>query len=133
MTREEILAVIKANIVSVVEHVNDQDIQEDVLLSDLYADSIEIVEVISRSMKQLRLKIPRTSLADAYYYNDGRYGEWRSRARRSRCRLRAWDRVAAAFRAWVMASQSSRSSRLQIRCGRSRRRIRLTCGMVRPG
>lgn len=70
MTREEILAVIKANIVSVVEHVDENQIQEDVLLSDLYADSIEIVEVISRSMKQLRLKIPRTSLADAYQIGD---------------------------------------------------------------
>src|SRR5436305_5148629 len=32
-----------------------------------------------------------------------------------------------------MASHSSRSSRLQIRCGRRWRRIRLTCGIVRPG
>ena len=34
---------------------------------------------------------------------------------------------------WVVASHVSRSSRLQVRCGRRRRRIRLTWGMVRPG
>ena len=70
MTREEIFAVVKANILEIVEHVDEADIQESASMSDLYADSLEIVEVLSRSSKQLKLKVPFTELAEARNIGD---------------------------------------------------------------
>ena len=34
-------------------------------MRDLGADSLEIVEVVSRSMKELKIKVPRTELSGA--------------------------------------------------------------------
>jgi acyl carrier protein len=65
MTREAIFAVVRSNIVSIVEGVPADAISEDVSMVDLGADSLQIVEVVSRSMKQLRLKVPRTELSRA--------------------------------------------------------------------
>jgi len=65
MTRQEIFAVVKANIQAIVEGAGGVEIHEEMSLRDLGADSLEIVEVVSRSMKQLKLKVPRTALATA--------------------------------------------------------------------
>jgi acyl carrier protein len=58
-------ATVKANIREIVEGARDVEIREDQSMRDLGADSLEIVEVVSRSMKQLRLKVPRTQLSGA--------------------------------------------------------------------
>ena len=65
MTRDEMFATVKANIREIVEGARDVEIREDQSMRDLGADSLEIVEVVSRSMKQLRLKVPRTQLSGA--------------------------------------------------------------------
>jgi acyl carrier protein len=65
MTREEILAVVRSNIGAIVEDVQADSITEEMSLDDLGADSLQVVEVISRSMKQLRLRVPRTELLRA--------------------------------------------------------------------
>jgi acyl carrier protein len=39
-------------------------------MRDLGADSLQIVEVVSRSMKELRLKVPRTDLSRASNLRD---------------------------------------------------------------
>jgi len=62
MTREEIFAVIQANIREIIAGTKDKEILESHSMRDLGADSLEIVEVVSRSMKQLRIKVPRTEL-----------------------------------------------------------------------
>jgi len=58
-------ATVKANIREIVEGTKDVDIREDQSMRDLGADSLEIVEVVSRSMKQLQIKVPRTQLSGA--------------------------------------------------------------------
>jgi acyl carrier protein len=70
MTREEIFAVVRSNIVNIVEGVSVDAISEAVSMRDLGADSLQIVEVVSRSMKQLRLKVQRTELSRARNLSD---------------------------------------------------------------
>ena len=65
MTRSEIFAVVKTNIRNIVEEAHDHEIKEEMRMSDLGADSLQIVEVVSRSMKELRLRVPRTDLMEA--------------------------------------------------------------------
>jgi len=63
MSREEIFNVIKKNIKEILENVKDEEITEEQTLKNLGADSLEIVEIVSRSMKQLKIKVSRTELA----------------------------------------------------------------------
>lgn len=70
MTRADMFVVVKANIERIVEGVNAASITEAVSLRDLGADSLQIVEVVSRSMKELKLKVPRTELSKARNLHD---------------------------------------------------------------
>lgn len=66
VTRDEIFTVIQANIVKVVEDATPEAITPEANLKDNFgADSLEIVEVVSRSMKELKIKVPRTELSKA--------------------------------------------------------------------
>ena len=65
MTREDIKNVIYNNIRNIVEGAKDADIQETNTMRDFGADSLQSVEVVSRSMKELRIKVPRTELSTA--------------------------------------------------------------------
>jgi acyl carrier protein len=70
MTRAEIFQVVKANIERIVEGVDGSHVTEGVSMSELGADSLQVVEVVSRSMKELRLKVPRTELSKAQNLQD---------------------------------------------------------------
>ena len=70
MTRSEIFDVVKANVQNVIEGAQGKEITESNSMRDYGADSLEIVEVVSRSMKQLRLKVPRTVLSSARNLGD---------------------------------------------------------------
>ena len=65
MTRDEIFEVLKANMFKVVEGSRDVPISETASMKDYGADSLEMVEVVSRSMKQLKIKVQRTELSTA--------------------------------------------------------------------
>jgi acyl carrier protein len=65
MNRNEIFEVVKTNMTEIIEGIEGEDIQETHTMSDFGADSLEIIEVVSRSMKQLGLKVPRTELSKA--------------------------------------------------------------------
>jgi acyl carrier protein len=62
--------VVKANIERIVEEAAGREISEGTSMVDLGADSLQIVEVVSRSIKELRLKVPRTELASAQTVKD---------------------------------------------------------------
>lgn len=64
MTRDEIFGIIKANIAEIIIGADGKEILESNSMRDFGADSLEIVEVVSRSMKQLRIKVPRAELLD---------------------------------------------------------------------
>jgi acyl carrier protein len=70
MTRSEIFDVVKANVQNVIEGAQGKEITESNSMRDYGADSLEIVEVVSRSMKQLKLKVPRTLLSNARNLGD---------------------------------------------------------------
>jgi acyl carrier protein len=65
VTREEIFAVIKKNIAIMLEGAEGLEVTEMASMKDYGADSLEAVEVVSRSMKELRIKIPRAELPKA--------------------------------------------------------------------
>ena len=70
MTRDEIFEVLKGNLYKIVEGARDAPISESASMKDYGADSLEMVEVVSRSMKQLRIKVQRTELATAKNLKD---------------------------------------------------------------
>ena len=70
MTRSQMFEVVKANIERIVEEAAGREITESTSMVDLGADSLQIVEVVSRSIKELRLKVPRTELANARTVKD---------------------------------------------------------------
>jgi acyl carrier protein len=70
MTREGIFAVVKANIENIIEGAAGKEIDESMSMRDFGADSLEIIEVVSRSMKQLKIKVPRTELSTARNLKD---------------------------------------------------------------
>ncbi|MBP2323427.1 acyl carrier protein [Kibdelosporangium banguiense] len=65
VTREGIFAVITKNIATVIEGAEGLEVTETASMKDFGADSLEMVEVVSRSMKELRIKVPRTELSKA--------------------------------------------------------------------
>jgi acyl carrier protein len=65
MTRAEMFRVVRANIETIVEGAAGREITEATSMRDLGADSLQVVEVVSRSMKAMRLKVSRTELAGA--------------------------------------------------------------------
>lgn len=70
MSRDEMFAVVKANIQEIIEGAKGAEIKETDSMRDYGADSLEIVEVVSRSMKQLKIKVPRTELSGARSLKD---------------------------------------------------------------
>ena len=70
LTRDEMFAVVKANIQEIIEGAKGAEIKESDSMRDFGADSLEIVEVVSRSMKQLKIKVPRTELSGARSLKD---------------------------------------------------------------
>jgi acyl carrier protein len=70
MTRSDMFEVVKANIERIVEEAAGRTIREESSMRDLGADSLQIVEVVSRSIKELRIKVPRTELASATSIRD---------------------------------------------------------------
>ncbi|MBN2196439.1 MAG: acyl carrier protein [Polyangiaceae bacterium] len=62
MTREEILAVIKKHLADAVDDVDLDEIDPKKSMIDYGANSLDLVEVVSRSMRELKVKIPRAEL-----------------------------------------------------------------------
>ncbi len=62
MTRQDIFDVIKSNFRMICPAVDGIEIDEVKSMRDYGADSLEMVEVVSRSMKQLKIKVPRVKL-----------------------------------------------------------------------
>lgn len=65
MNRQVIFEAIKSNMQEIIEKAAGQDIKESDSMLDYGADSLEIVEIVSRSIKQLKIRVPRTDLAQA--------------------------------------------------------------------
>lgn len=64
MTKQEIIDVIKKNIADNLDDVNVADIDPTKSMKDYGANSLDIIEVVSCSMRDLDIRIPRSELAD---------------------------------------------------------------------
>ena len=62
MKREEILSVVKKQLITVVDSIEEDQVDAKVSMKDLGASSLDIVEVVSNSMRELKIKIPRSEL-----------------------------------------------------------------------
>lgn len=70
MNREEIVETIKSNMRMIIAGVGDKEILDSNSMRDFGADSLEMVEVVSRSMKQLKIKVPRAKLLNVQNLNE---------------------------------------------------------------
>ena len=64
MTKEEVLKVISKNIVENLDDMEGQEIDPQKSMKEYGANSLDMIEVVSTSMRELQIKIPRTELAD---------------------------------------------------------------------
>jgi acyl carrier protein len=63
MTRDEVLVVVKKHIIDVAEDLTADKINPTVSMKDLGINSLDIVEVVSCSMRELKIKVPRSELS----------------------------------------------------------------------
>lgn len=64
MTKQEVMQVIKSNIVDNLDDIEEGTIDVSKSMKDYGANSLDIIEVVSSSMRELKIKIPRSELAD---------------------------------------------------------------------
>jgi acyl carrier protein len=62
MTREEVLAVVAKHLAASVDGLDTSAIDPTRSMKDYGANSLDIVEVVSGAMRELRVKVPRTEL-----------------------------------------------------------------------
>jgi polyketide biosynthesis acyl carrier protein len=64
VTKQEVIQVIKNNIVDNLDDIEEGSIDVSKSMKDYGANSLDIIEVVSSSMRELSIKIPRSELAD---------------------------------------------------------------------
>ena len=64
MTKQEVIDVIKKNIAENLDDIDAADIDPAKSMKDYGANSLDIIEVVSCSMRDLDIRIPRSELAD---------------------------------------------------------------------
>jgi polyketide biosynthesis acyl carrier protein len=63
MERAHILSVVVKHLVDAVDDLDPVEIDPSRSMKDLGANSLDIVEVVSRTMRELKIKVPRSELA----------------------------------------------------------------------
>ncbi len=63
MTKEQIFEVVRNHIVDTLEDVDAAKIDPTKSMKELGANSLDIVEIVSCSMRELKVKVPRSELA----------------------------------------------------------------------
>ena len=62
MEREEIASIVRKHLARVVDDLKESDIDMSRSMKDLGATSLDMVEVVSLSMRELKVKVPRSEL-----------------------------------------------------------------------
>lgn len=62
IARDDIVKVIKKNLTRALDNVSEEQIELEKSMVEYGASSLDIVEVVSSSMRELKVKIPRTEL-----------------------------------------------------------------------
>ena len=64
VTREKILDIVKEHLMDNLEDLDDKDFIPSKSMKDLGANSLDIVEVVSCTMRDLKIKVPRAELSN---------------------------------------------------------------------
>jgi polyketide biosynthesis acyl carrier protein len=64
MTKEQVIEVIKKNIAANIDDIDVAAIDPGKSMKDYGANSLDMIEVVSTSMRDLKIKVPRSELAD---------------------------------------------------------------------
>lgn len=64
MNKEHVLTIIEKHLINAVDEIEDDKIQPDKMLTDYGANSLDIVEIVSGAMRELKVRIPRPELDD---------------------------------------------------------------------
>lgn len=64
MNQDEILKVIEKHLIRSIDDISEGDINPMNSLKDYGASSLDIVEIVSGAMRELRIRIPRPELTD---------------------------------------------------------------------
>lgn len=70
MDREQILNLVIKNIKLNIDGLEDKEIDPNKGMTDYGANSLDIVEIVSSSMRDLKIKVPRTEMANLKNIND---------------------------------------------------------------
>ena len=63
MTKDQIFAVVKKHIVDTLDDIDEAVIDPVKSMKEIGANSLDIVEIVSSSMRELKVKVPRSELA----------------------------------------------------------------------
>jgi acyl carrier protein len=63
MTQEHIFTVVKKHLMQTIDGLTDQQIDPSKSMKELGANSLDIVEIVSVSMRELKIKVPRSELS----------------------------------------------------------------------
>jgi acyl carrier protein len=63
MSKEHILAVVKKHLMATIDGLKEDEIDTIKSMKDLGANSLDIVEIVSVSMRELKVKVPRSELS----------------------------------------------------------------------
>ncbi len=63
MSREDILQTILGNIADNLDDIDPADIDTSLSMADYGANSLDVIEIVSCTMRDLRIKIPRAELS----------------------------------------------------------------------
>ncbi len=69
MNKEQIIEVITRNLIENLDDVDPAAISPEGSMRDYGANSLDIIEVVSCSMRELKIKVPRSELADIQNIN----------------------------------------------------------------
>lgn len=63
MTKEHVYGVVKKHLLQTLDGVSPADVDLTKSMKDLGASSLDLVEIVSLSMRELKVKVPRSELA----------------------------------------------------------------------
>ncbi|AWV88010.1 phosphopantetheine-binding protein [Bradymonas sediminis] len=64
MTRDEVIAIIRKHVVEQIEDVEEEDLEFAETFRDFGANSLDMLEVVTASMREMNIKVPRAELAE---------------------------------------------------------------------
>lgn len=70
MEKTQILDVIKKNVLENVDEITEEELDPQKSMRDYGANSLDIIEIVSGSMRELNIKIPRAELTDIQNMNE---------------------------------------------------------------